>query len=141
MNKFCGVGRLVGDPEIRYSQGANATCIARFTVAISRRFKNAEGNYEADFIRCTAFGKTGEFLEKYFRKGMAIGITGRITTGSYVNKDGQTVYTTEVTVEEAEFVEKKSDDNNTGSTSSTAKNASDGFMNLPDGIEEELPFA
>jgi single-strand DNA-binding protein len=140
MNKFCGVGRLAGDPEVRYSQGANSTCVARFSVAINRKFKNAEGNYEADFIRCTAFGKTGEFIEKYFRKGMAIGITGRITTGSYVNKDGQTVYTTEVTVEEAEFVEKKSE-NNGSTTTSTAANASDGFMNIPDGIEEELPFA
>ena len=107
MNKVQLVGRLTRDPEIRYSQGENATATARFSVAVSRRFKNAEGNYDADFINCVAFGKTAEFLEKYFKKGMAIGLTGHIQTGSYTNKDGQKVYTTDVIVEETEFVESK----------------------------------
>ena len=105
MNKVQLVGRLTRDPEIRYSQGENATATARFSVAVNRRFKNAEGNYDADFINCVAFGKSAEFVEKYFKKGMAIGLTGRIQTGSYTNKDGQKVYTTDVVVEETEFVE------------------------------------
>ena len=107
MNKVQLVGRLTRDPEIRYSQGENATATARFSVAVNRRFKNAEGNYDADFINCVAFGKSAEFVEKYFKKGMAIGLTGRIQTGSYTNKDGQKVYTTDVVVEETEFVESK----------------------------------
>ena len=107
MNKFCGVGRLTRDPEVRVSNNENQTKVARFSIAITRRQKNAEGKYDADFLNCVAFGKTAEFIEKFFRKGMAIGITGRITTGKYTNKDGQTVYTTDVSVEEAEFVEKK----------------------------------
>lgn len=113
MNKVQLVGRLTRDPEIRYSQGENATATARFSVAVSRRFKNAEGNYDADFINCVAFGKTAEFLEKYFKKGMAIGLTGHIQTGSYTNKDGQKVYTTDVIVEETEFVESKNASGNT----------------------------
>lgn len=113
MNKCTLVGRLTKDPEIRYSQGENATATARFSVAVSRRFKNAEGNYDADFINCVAFGKTAEFLEKYFKKGMAIGLTGHIQTGSYTNKDGQKVYTTDVIVEETEFVESKNASGNT----------------------------
>ena len=107
MNKVQLVGRLTRDPEIRYSQGENATATARFSVAVNRRFKNAEGNYDADFINCVAFGKSAEFVEKYFKKGMAIGLTGRIQTGNYTNKDGQKVYTTDVIVEETEFVESK----------------------------------
>ena len=113
MNKCTLVGRLTKDPEIRYSQGENATATARFSVAVNRRFKNAEGNYDADFINCVAFGKTAEFLEKYFKKGMAIGLTGHIQTGSYTNKDGQKVYTTDVIVEETEFVESKNASGNT----------------------------
>lgn len=119
MNKCTLVGRLTKDPEIRYSQGENATATARFSVAVSRRFKNAEGNYDADFINCVAFGKTAEFLEKYFKKGMAIGLTGHIQTGSYTNKDGQKVYTTDVIVEEAEFVESKNASVNTTKDTST----------------------
>ena len=133
MNKVELVGRLTRDPEVRYTQGENASAIARFSVAVNRRYKNNEGNYEADFINCVAFGRSGEFIEKYFKKGMAIGISGRIQTGNYTNKDGVKVYTTDVVVEEAEFVESK---NNGGSSAPS----SDGFMNIPDGIDEELPF-
>lgn len=143
MNKVELVGRLTRDPEVRYTTRESANVIARFSVAVNRRFKNAEGNYDADFINCVAFGKTAEFIEKYFRKGMAIGLTGRIQTGSYTNKDGQKVYTTDVVVEETEFVESKSNGNaigtpNTPSNSGVSSN--DGFMNIPDGIDEELPF-
>ena len=144
MNKVQLVGRLTRDPEIRYSQGENATATARFSVAVNRRFKNAEGNYDADFINCVAFGKSAEFVEKYFKKGMAIGLTGRIQTGSYTNKDGQKVYTTEVVVEETEFVESKgassADNSNNSRPAPSAANNND-FMSIPDGIDEELPFA
>ena len=144
MNKVQLVGRLTRDPEIRYSQGENATATARFSVAVNRRFKNAEGNYDADFINCVAFGKSAEFVEKYFKKGMAIGLTGRIQTGSYTNKDGQRVYTTDVVVEETEFVESKgassADNSNNSRPAPSAANNND-FMSIPDGIDEELPFA
>ena len=144
MNKVQLVGRLTRDPEIRYSQGENATATARFSVAVNRRFKNAEGNYDADFINCVAFGKSAEFVEKYFKKGMAIGLTGRIQTGSYTNKDGQKVYTTDVVVEETEFVESKgassADNPNTSRPAPNVANNND-FMSIPDGVDEELPFA
>ena len=144
MNKVQLVGRLTRDPEIRYSQGENATATARFSVAVNRRFKNSEGNYDADFINCVAFGKSAEFVEKYFKKGMAIGLTGRIQTGSYTNKDGQKVYTTDVVVEETEFVESKGassadNSNNSRPAPNTANN--NDFMSIPDGVDEELPFA
>lgn len=142
MNKCSLVGRLTRDVEARYTQGENASCVARFSIAVNRRFKNAEGNYEADFINCVAFGKSGEFIEKYFKKGMAIGITGRIQTGSYTNKDGVKVYTTDVVVEESEFVESKNSGGNAeqGASRPTPAASNDGFMNIPDGIDEELPF-
>ena len=141
MNKVELVGRLTRDPEVRYTQGENASAIARFSIAVNRRFKNADGNYEADFINCVAFSKAAEFIEKYFKKGMAIGITGRIQTGSYTNKDGVKVYTTDVVVEESEFVESKNGGGATA-TSNTPSNtsANNDFMNIPDGIDEELPF-
>ncbi len=144
MNKVILVGRITRDPETRFSGTGNENKITRFSVAVNRRFKNAEGNYDADFPSCVAFGKTAEFIEKYFKKGMMIGIIGRLTTGSYTNKDRIKVYTTDVTVEEAEFVESKNSSNtagnsNTPSNSSTSSN--DGFMNIPDGIDEELPFS
>lgn len=140
MNKVQLVGRLTRDPEIRYSQGENATATARFSLAVNRRFKNNEGNYDADFINCVAFGKSAEFIEKYFKKGMAIGITGRLTTGSYTNKDGQKVYTTDVIVEEAEFVESKNS-NSSDNNQSAPANKDMGFVNIPDGVEDEgLPF-
>ena len=144
MNKCTLVGRLTRDPEIRYSQGENATATARFSVAVNRRFKNSDGNYDADFINCVAFGKSAEFVEKYFKKGMAIGLTGRIQTGSYTNKDGQKVYTTDVVVEETEFVESKgassADNSNNSRPAPSATNNND-FMSIPDGVDEELPFA
>ena len=144
MNKVQLVGRLTRDPEIRYSQGENATATARFSVAVNRRFKNSEGNYDADFINCVAFGKSAEFVEKYFKKGMAIGLTGRIQTGSYTNKDGQKVYTTDVVVEETEFVESKgassADNSNNSRPAPSAANNND-FMSIPNGVDEELPFA
>ena len=143
MNKVELVGRLTRDPEVRYTTGENATAIARFTIAVNRRFKNSEGNYDADFISCVAFGKSGEFVEKYFRKGMAMGLSGRIQTGSYTNKDGQRVYTTEVVAEEIEFVESKnnSNQNSNGNTNTNNAPSNDGFMNIPDNVEDEgLPF-
>lgn len=143
MNKVELVGRLTRDPEVRYTQGENASAIARFTVAVNRRFKNNEGNYDADFINCVAFGKSAEFIEKYFKKGMAIGISGRIQTGNYTNKDGVKVYTTDVVVEEAEFVESKNSGGASTPPNAPSNNnapSSDGFMNIPDGIDEELPF-
>ena len=144
MNKVQLVGRLTRDPEIRYSQGENATATARFSVAVNRRFKNSDGNYDADFINCVAFGKSAEFVEKYFKKGMAIGLTGRIQTGSYTNKDGQKVYTTDVVVEETEFVESKgasSADNSNNSRPAPNVTNNNDFMSIPDGVDEELPFA
>lgn len=143
MNKVELVGRLTRDPEVRYTQGENASAIARFSVAVNRRFKNNEGNYDADFINCVAFGKSAEFIEKYFKKGMAIGISGRIQTGNYTNKDGVKVYTTDVVVEEAEFVESKNSCGAFTPPNAPSNNnapSSDGFMNIPDGIDEELPF-
>ncbi len=143
MNKVELVGRLTRDPEVRYTQGENASAIARFSVAVNRRFKNNEGNYDADFINCVAFSKSAEFIEKYFKKGMAIGISGRIQTGNYTNKDGVKVYTTDVVVEEAEFVESKNSGGASAPSNTSANNnapSADGFMNIPDGIDEELPF-
>lgn len=141
MNKWTGIGRLTGDPEIRYSQGENATCIARYRLAVNRRFKR-EGEQEADFISCVAFGKQGEFAEKYLSKGMKIAVAGRIQTGSY-EKDGQKVYTTDIVIEEQEFCESKGAGNNSGQAPAshiTDNVGSDGFMNVPDGIDEQLPF-
>lgn len=129
MNKAIISGRLCRDTETRYS---GELAISRYTLAVDRRFKK-EGEPEADFINCVAFGKSGEFAEKYFRKGMKVAVTGRIQTGSYTNNEGVKVYTTDIVVEEQEFCEKKEQDQ--PSTSS-----GDGFMNIPDGIDEELPF-
>lgn len=144
MNKVILMGRLTKDPEIRYSQGANgSTAIARYSLAVDRKFKQ-EGQPNADFINCIAFGKLGEFAEKYLHKGTKIAVVGRIQTGSYTNKDGQKVYTTDVVVEEQEFAESKntSGNNNGGGNAGSVQNnsAGDGFMNIPDGIGEELPF-
>ena len=136
MNIVTLIGRLTRDPEIRYSQGTNTTCIARYTLAVDRKFKQ-EGQPTADFINCIAFGKLGEFAEKYLRKGIKIAVTGRIQTGSYKNKDGNTVYTTDVVVEEQEFCESKSQSN---SQQQPAPSNNDGFMSIPDGIEDGLPF-
>lgn len=175
MNKVILMGRLTRDIEIRYSAGDSAMAIARYTLAVPRRFKR-EGEADVDFISCVAFGKAAEFAEKYFRQGTKIAITGRIQTGSYTNRDGQKVYTTDVVIEDQEFAESKSaneananrqrSEGNTGGQSSVRQNGGDykngnsqgqqgrgqsyqqqsfstdkdGFMNIPDGIEDELPF-
>ena len=138
MNKVILMGRLTRDPEVRYSQGDSATAIARYTLAVDRRFKRENEN-SADFINCVAFGKSGEFAEKYLRKGIKIAIIGRIQTGSYTNKDGQKVYTTDVVVEEQEFAERKSSPSESNDRPDITAGG-DGLMNLPDGIDEELPF-
>jgi len=137
MNKVILMGRLTKYPEVRYSQGGNATAVARYTLAVDRQFKR-DGDQSADFINCIAFGKRGEFAEKYLRKGTKIAVVGRIQTGSYTNKDGQKVYTTDVIVDEHEFVESKASQQNGGDS---APVSSDGFTSIPDGIDEELPFA
>ena len=165
MNKVILMGRLTRDPDIRYTQGDNPMCIARYTLAVDRRFSrnaNNDGN-NADFIPCVAFGKTAEFTERYLKKGTKMAVTGRIQTGSYTNKDGAKVYTTEVVIEDQEFAESKNASSNGGNfggngnygggsnygggaNQAPAQNAGtsdslDGFMNIPDGIDEELPFA
>ena len=151
MNKVILMGRLTRDPEVRYSQGEQATAIARYTVAVDRRFRRDGDSQTADFIGCVAFGRQAEFAEKYLRKGTKIALTGRIQTGSYTNRDGQKVYTTEVVVEDKEFAESKAaSDNYAASHPQAAAPApsmptpgaasADGFMNIPDGIDEELPF-
>ena len=136
------MGRLTRDPEVRYSQGENATAVARFTLAVDRRFRRDDAS--TDFIGCIAFGKTAETIEKYVRQGTKLLVTGRIQTGSYTNRDGQKVYTTDIYVEEMEFAESKktaeANGQNTASTQQAAKSKGDGFMNIPDGIDEELPF-
>ena len=145
MNKDILMGRLTRDPEVRYSQGENSMAIARYTIAVDRRVRRDGDQQTADFINCVAFGRSGEFAEKYFHKGIKIAVTGRIQTGSYTNKDGQRVYTTDVVVEEQEFAESKSASANNAGAAAANGNAAgsaigDGFMNLPDGIDEELPF-
>lgn len=133
MNKVILMGRLTRDPEVRYTQGAESNCVARYTLAVDRRFNREQQS--ADFIPCVAFGRNGEFAERYLRQGTKIAVVGRIQTGSYTNKDGQKVYTTDIVVEEQEFAESKlRGDQNTTPTSA------DGFMSIPDGIDEELPF-
>jgi len=143
VNKVILVGRLTRDPEVRYSMGNTPMAVARYTVAVDRRLNRNEGENSADFISCVAFGKAGEFAEKYFRKGIKIIITGRIQTGSYTNKEGIKVYTTDVIVEDQEFAESKSNNSqggNQGQNNDQQQYSGDGFMNIPDGIDEELPF-
>lgn len=134
MNQVILVGRLTKDPEIKY--GNNGATITRFSVAVDRRYSK-EGEQSADFINCVSFGKTAEFIEKYFKKGNRIAIVGRIQTGSYKKQDGTTVYTTDVIVENVEFVESK---NSSGGNAAQAPSNDDGFMNIPDIPDEELPF-
>ena len=148
MNKVILMGRLTRDPEVRYSQGENATAVARYSLAVDRRFRR-ENEPTADFINCVAFGRAAEFAERYLRQGTKIAITGRIQTGSYTNRDGVKVYTTDIVVEEQEFAESKA----AGGSAAPANNyqaspapspssdIGDGFMNIPDGIDEELPFS
>lgn len=145
MNKVILCGRLTKEPDVRYSQGATQMCIAKYTIAVDRRFKR-DGEPTADFINCVAFGKAGEFAEKYFRKGTKIIVSGRIQTGSYTNNNGQKVYTTDVVVEEQEFAESKNQNStyqnqSTQQTPPPIQTDSEGFMQIPDGIDEELPFS
>ena len=141
MNKVILMGRLCADPEVRYSQNENQTAVARYRLAVDRRFKR-EGDQTADFIPCVAFGKAAQFAEYYLHRGTKIIITGRIQTGSYTNRDGQKVYTTDVVIEEQEFAESRTErEANRGVHQQAAtKEAGNGFMNIPEGIDEELPF-
>lgn len=142
MNKTILMGRLTRDPEVRYTQGDNASAVARFSLAVDRRFKK-DGEQTADFINCVAFGKTAEFIEKYGHKGTKFVVEGRIQTGSHTNKDGQKVYTTDVVVEQVEFAESKNASGDSSSTGNTSNTTSDdmSFMNIPDNVEDEgLPF-
>lgn len=142
MNKVILMGRLTRDPEVKYTQGENTMAIARYTLAVDRRFKR-DGEAAADFISCVAFGRQAEFAEKYLRQGIRIVVTGRIQTGSYTNRDGNKVYTTDVVVEEQEFAESKNAQNHAVGQAAAGKPQvdQDGFMNIPDGIDEELPFS
>lgn len=138
MNKVILTGRLTRDPEVRYSQGENSTAVGRYTLAVDRRYKRDGDAQTADFIGCVAFGRNAEFAEKYFRKGSKIAIVGRIQSGSYTDKNGYKVYTTDVVIEEQEFAESKKA---AGEPEPAPHPCGDGFINIPDGIDEELPFA
>ena len=139
MNKCIELGRLTRDPEVRYTQSKNGEnmAIARFTLAVDRKGKKQEDQPTADFISCVAFGKQGEFAEKYLKQGMKIALSGRLQTGSYTNKDGQKIYTTDVVVEEYDFCESKKTE---GGNTQEEPPASDGFMNIPEGIVNDFPF-
>ena len=145
MNKVILMGRLTRDPEVRYSQGASQTAVGRFSIAVDRRFKR-DGEPDADFFNCTAFGKQAEFVERYLHKGTKILVSGRIQNDNYTNKDGQIVYSVRVMVDEIEFAESKNaqSDNSGfggfGGGAAAPSGAGDGFMNIPDGIHEDLPF-
>ena len=152
MNKVILMGRLTRDPDVRYSQAENPMAIARYTLAVDRRFskRDSADGQTADFIQCVAFGRSGEFAEKYLKKGTKMCVSGRIQTGSYTNKDGVKVYTTEVIVEDQEFAESKNASGSQGGSSYASQGggdfqgapapADDGFMNIPESMEEELPF-
>ena len=145
MNRVILMGRLTRDPEVRYSQGERAMAIARYTLAVDRRGRrNQDGNEQtADFINIVAFDKAGEFAERYFRQGMRVLVSGRIQTGNYTNREGQKVYTTEIVANSQEFADSKGAGSGSGSGSSATPSApmGDGFMNIPDGVEDEgLPF-
>jgi len=151
MNKVIMIGRLTRDPEIRYGQGANGVMIGSFSIAVDRRFKR-EGDPDADFFDCTSFGKQAEFVEKYLKKGIKIVVEGRLQNDNYTNKDGQKVYRTRIVVESLEFAESKAASDNSGYTGGQSysgsqaapapapSGAQEGFMNIPGGLEEELPF-
>ena len=138
INKVIIMGRMTKEADIKYTQGEKPMCIARYTLAVDRRFKK-QGEKTADFIPCVAFGKTAEFVEKYCHKGTKLAIVGRITTGSYTNKDGQKVYTTEVTVEEQEFAESKAASSQNQQSATTGGNIND-YVNSVPSLDEELPF-
>ena len=141
MNKCIFIGRLVKEPDIRYAQNQNSTCVAKFSIAVDRKFKQKEGDPTADFINCVAFGKLGELVEKYVTKGSKVNIVGRLQTGNYTNKEGQKVYTNDIVVEEIEFLDNKTkSEGGSQQENRPAPANGDGFMNIPDGIDEELPF-
>ena len=137
MNSVQLTGRLTRDPEVRYTDGGMS--IARFTLAVNRRFKSENGP-DADFIRCVAFGKTAEFIEKYFLQGKKMDLNGRIQTGSYTNQEGNMVYTTDIVVANVEFGESKATQESRGGQAAQGAANSDGFMDIPEGIDDELPF-
>lgn len=142
MNKLILMGRLTRDPEVRYPQSEDGSTVAHFSLAVDRRFKRS-GDAEADFFNCTAFGRQAEFVEKYLRRGTKMVVTGRIQNNNYTNKDGQKVYSVQIIVEELEFAESKAasaNNNDAGPALTPAPGVGDGFMNIPDGIDEELPF-
>lgn len=139
MNKVEMLGHLCGDPETRYTQGDNPMCIARFSLAVNRRFKR-EGQPDADFFNCTAFGKTGEFIEKYFKKGSAIALVGSLQNDNYTNKDGQKVYGMQIIIDEVDFAgAKASSESGSAEQKAPAAKSDDGFMPVPD-VTDELPF-
>ena len=158
MNKVILMGRLTRDPEVRYSQGASQTAVARFSIAVDRRFGKRDGEPDADFFNCTAFGKTAEFVERYLHKGTKIALSGRIQNDNYTNKEGQMVYSVRIIVDDVEFAESKNASGGNaggygngggynnggyaggGNSAPAPSGAGDGFMNIPDGIDEELPF-
>jgi single-strand DNA-binding protein len=154
MNKVVLMGRLTREPDVRFTQGQDQKCIARYTLAVDRRKARDSEGQQADFVSCVAFGKAGEFVDKYCHKGTKLVVSGRIQTGSYTNRDGQKVYTTDVVAEDQEFAESKSAAGNgtgeavrtdaaagaSGENQSNSEAAGDGFMSIPDGIDEELPF-
>lgn len=148
MNKVILMGRLTRDPEVRYSQGERPVAVARYTLAVNRTFKRA-GEPDVDFINCVTFGRSAEFAERYFRQGIRIVVSGRIQTGSYTNRDGVKVYTTDVIVEDQEFAESKAASEQSAASYGARQEAApapsapvgDGFMNIPDGLDEELPFS
>lgn len=144
MNKVNLIGRLTADPEVRYTQGDQPMCIASYRLAVERKGKKQEGQQSADFISIKAFGKGGEFAEKYLHKGMKVAVSGRIQTGSYTNRDGQKVYTTDVIADEQEFCENKAANdiaqNTAPKETQKEKPPIDDFMSIPNGIDEELPF-
>lgn len=139
MNKVILVGRLTRDPEVRYSQGEKQTAVGRYTLAVERRYKR-DGEQGADFIPCVTFGKSAEFAERYFHKGLRVSVSGRIQTGSYTNKEGNKVYTTDVFVEEQEFAESKSERQGAGENASAGADEEPPWMDVPEGIDDELPF-
>lgn len=143
MNRITLIGRLAKDPDVRYTQGQNSTAMARYTLAVDRKIKRQEGKQEADFISCVAFGRQAEFAEKYLHKGTKIAVNGRIQTGSYTNREGQKIYTTDVVIEDHEFVESRQAAGQTAPQSrpQSGPQSRDDFMYIPDGIDEDLPFS
>ena len=139
MNKVILMGRLTRDPEVRYTGNEDALVVAQYTLAVNRRYKR-DGEAAADFIRCIAFGKAAQFAEKYFYQGIRICVSGHLRSGSYTNREGQKIYTTDVIIEEQDFAESRKSSELTSVSNSDTETDADGFMNIPDGLDEELPF-